>query len=87
MESTKIQENNKFNLVSPASNHSFFEAFSLATSCHSWKSTTSASLPYVSGIKKPTTSRTKYITNKENPKHICESNDVRVRELVEEESG
>jgi hypothetical protein len=73
---------------SPTSNHSFSEAFSLATSCHSWKTTTSTSLPYVSGINKKTcTSRTKNIINKETPKHICEPHDVRVRELVEEESG
>jgi hypothetical protein len=72
---------------SPTSNHSFFEAFSLATSCYSWKPTTSPFLSYVSGIKKPSTKRSKSITNKENPKHICELNDVRVGELVEEESG
>jgi len=86
MESTETREQ-QTEPGSPTSNHPFSEAFSLAASCHSWKSTTSASLPYVSGTKKPSTSRTKDITNKETPKHICEPNDVRVRELVEEESG
>jgi hypothetical protein len=34
--------------------------------------------------QKPSTSRSKDIANKENPKHVCEHNSVRVGELKEE---